>query len=179
MHYSSPIIWAAALSWRLGTIHTSPEILVPGVTEVCPKMLIRHVYGGPEHRPLHTLLLPLPGPLALYSIGLYFHHQSYPQLGVVFALAPSLQSFWSYFSTDCQYNSGHPPIWGLHLSVSYLFAFSYCSWDSQGKNTEVVCHSLLQWTTFCQNSPPRPICLGSPYTAHGCVVHVVHVVHGS
>ena len=28
-----------------------------------------------------------------------------------------------------------------------------CSWGSQGK-TEVVCHSLLQWTTFCQNSPP-------------------------
>ena len=23
-----------------------------------------------------------------------------------------------------------------------------------GKNTEVVCHSLLQWTTFCQMSPP-------------------------
>ena len=39
-------------------------------------------------------------------------------------------------------------------SVSYLFAFLYCSWDFQGKNTEVVCHSLLQWTTFCQNSPP-------------------------
>ena len=32
--------------------------------------------------------------------------------------------------------------------MSYLFAFSYCSWGSQGKNTEVVCHSLLQWTTF-------------------------------
>ena len=32
----------------------------------------------------------------------------------------------------------------------YLFAFSYCSLGSQGKNTEVVCHSLLQWTTFCQ-----------------------------
>ena len=41
-----------------------------------------------------------------------------------------------------------------HLSVSYIFAFSYCSWGSQGKNTEVVCHSLLQWTTFCQTSPP-------------------------
>ena len=26
-------------------------------------------------------------------------------------------------------------------------SFSYCSWGSQGKNTEVVCHSLLQWTT--------------------------------
>ena len=35
---------------------------------------------------------------------------------------------------------------GVHLSVSYHFAFPYCSWGSQGKNTEVVCHSLLQWT---------------------------------
>ena len=33
--------------------------------------------------------------------------------------------------------------------MSYLFAFLYCSWDSQGKNTEVGCHSILQWTTFC------------------------------
>ena len=35
-----------------------------------------------------------------FSIELYFHHQSHPQLGVVFALVPSLHSFWSYFSTD-------------------------------------------------------------------------------
>ena len=41
---------------------------------------------------------------------------------------------------------------GSSLSVSYLFAFSYCSWGSQGRNTEVVCYSLLQWTTFYQNS---------------------------
>ena len=34
---------------------------------------------------------------------------------------------------------------GVSLSVSYHFAFSYCSWGSQGKNTKVVCHSLLQW----------------------------------
>ena len=26
-------------------------------------------------------------------------------------------------------------------------------------------HSLLQWTTFCQNSPPWPVHLGWPYTA--------------
>ena len=38
--------------------------------------------------------------------------------------------------------------WGVPLLVSYHFAFSYCSWGSQGKNTEVVCHSLLQWTTL-------------------------------
>jgi len=46
-----------------------------------------------------------------------------------------------------------------------IFAFSYCSWGSQGKNTEVVCHSLLQWTTFCQTSPPWPACLGWPHRA--------------
>ena len=34
--------------------------------------------------------------------------------------------------------------------LEFHFACSYYSWDSQGKNTEVVCHSLLQWTTFCQ-----------------------------
>ena len=36
------------------------------------------------------------------------------------------------------------------------------TWGSQGKNTEVVCHSLLQRTSFCQNSPPWPVCLGWP-----------------
>ena len=49
--------------------------------------------------------------------------------------------------------------------MSYLFTFSYCSWGSPGKNTEVVCHSLLQWTTFCQTSPPWPGHLGWPHTA--------------
>jgi len=39
---------------------------------------------------------------------------------------------------------------GAHFSVSHLFAFLYCSWGSQGKNTEVVCRYLLQWTMFCQ-----------------------------
>ena len=40
--------------------------------------------------------------------------------------------------------------------MSYHSAFSYCSCGSQGSNIRVFCHSLLQWTTFCQNSP---ICL--------------------
>ena len=50
-----------------------------------------------------------------------------------------------------------------HLLVSYLFAFSYCPWPSPGKNTGIGCHFLLQWTTFCQNSPSWPIHLGWPY----------------
>ena len=35
----------------------------------------------------------------------------------------------------------------------------------QGKNAEQVCHSLLQWTTFCQTFPPWPFYLGWPHTA--------------
>ena len=74
----------------------------------------------------------------------------------------------------------HLLTWGVPLSVSYYFAFSYCSWGSQGKNTEVVCHSLLQWTTFCQTSPPRPVHLGWPHTAWLSFIEldkaVVHVI---
>ena len=33
------------------------------------------------------------------------------------------------------------------------------------QDTEVVCHFLLQWTTSCQNSPPRPVHLRWPYMA--------------
>ena len=85
--------------------------------------------------------------IALSSIGPCFYHQSQPQLGIVFALAPSLHSFWSYFSTDLQQHIGHLLTWEVPRSVSNYFAFSYCSWGSEGKNAEVVCHSLLQWTS--------------------------------
>ena len=63
---------------------------------------------------------------------------------------------------------GHLLTWGVPLSVSYHFAFSYYSWGYQGKNTEVVCHSFLQWTTFCQTSAPWPARLGLP-RRHGLV----------
>ena len=52
------------------------------------------------------------------------------------------------------------------LSFCLLILFmGYCSWGSQGKNTEVVCHSLLQWTTCCQTSPPWPNHLAWPHMA--------------
>ena len=88
------------------------------------------------------LALQSPMQYCSYSIRPWVHHQSHPQLVVIFALTPSLHSFWSYFSGDLQYHIGHLAMWGVPLSVSYLFAFSYCSWGSQGKNTEVTCHSL-------------------------------------
>ena len=55
--------------------------------------------------------------------------------------------------------------WKLTFSSPVATAEFYCSWGSQGKNTEVVCHSHLQWTTLCQASPPWPIRLGWPHTA--------------
>ena len=75
-----------------------------------------------------------------------------------------LSSCISAFFPSCILDTYFGPS-GAHLSVSYLSAFSYCSWGSRGKNTEVVCHSLLQWTTFGLNSPPRPVRLGWPHTA--------------
>ena len=59
---------------------------------------------------------------------------------------------------------------GAYLPVSYIFAFLDCSWGSWGKNNEVVCHSILQWTTFCQNSSPWPIILSGP-AWHGSKLH--------
>ena len=35
-----------------------------------------------------------------------------------------------------------------HLCIYLAIIFLYCSWGSGGKNAELVCHSLLQWTTF-------------------------------
>ena len=46
-----------------------------------------------------------------------------------------------------------------------IFSLTYCSWTFQGQSTEVVCHSLLQWTTVCQNPPPLSAHFGWPYMA--------------
>ena len=78
----------------------------------------------------------------------------------------------------------HLLIWEVHLSVSYLFAFSHCSWGSQGKNTEVVCHSLLQWTTFLSelSTMTHPSWVALHGMAHSfteldkAVVHVIGLI---
>ena len=57
------------------------------------------------------------------------------------------------------------PTWGVPLSVSYLFAFSYCSWGSQGKNAEVVCPSFSSGPHFFKTLHRNPSILGDP-TGH-------------
>ena len=50
----------------------------------------------------------------------------------------------------------------VQLSVSYLFAFSYYSWGSQGKNTEMVCHSISSSPHFVRTLHHDPSVLGGP-----------------
>ena len=48
---------------------------------------------------------------------------------------------------------------------------SCCSWGSQGKNAEVVCHSLLQWITLCQHAMPGltlTTLLGGRFCSESC-----------
>ena len=72
--------------------------------------------------------------------------------------------FHLFISSFCSPVDTHPQEPGS-LRNPQRKAFSYCSWGSPGKNTEVVCHSLLQGPTFCQTSPPWPGRLGWPHTA--------------
>ena len=85
-----------------------------------------------------------------------------PTTGYCFCFGSIPSFFLELFLHWSPVHIGHLLTWGVHLSVSYLFAFS---WGSQGKNTEVVCHSLLQWITYCQTSPPWPVHLGWPHMA--------------
>ena len=48
--------------------------------------------------------------------GTLLYHQSHPQLGVVFTLALSLHSFWSYFSTPVAYWAP-TDLWSSSFSV--------------------------------------------------------------
>ena len=110
--------------------------------------------------------------IVFYGIKLYFHHQSHPQLGVGFRFG-SVSSFFLELLLQSSPVAYWAPTDLGSLSFSVLsFCLFIHSWGSQDKITEVVCHSLLQWTTFCQHFPPWPIHLGWPYTAW-LIVHWV------
>ena len=97
-----------------------------------------------------------------------------------FALAPSLHSFWSYFSTDFRNILGTywPGEFMFQCPIFSLFRTVH-GWGSQGKNTEVACHSLLQWTTWWQNSLSWVALHGMAHSfteLDKAVVHVIRLV---
>ena len=79
--------------------------------------------------------------------------------GCCFCFGSTSSFFLELFLCSSQVAYWTPIVLGAYLPVPCLFAFSYCSWGSQGKNTEVVCRFLLQQATFCQNSPAWPVSL--------------------
>ena len=96
----------AALSSRcnghLSQIHPFQSILVHSFLECWCSLLPPPVWPLPICLDSWTWHSRFLCNIALYSIRPCFYNQSHPQLGIVFALAPSLHSFWSYFSTDLQ-----------------------------------------------------------------------------
>ena len=85
---------------------------------------------------LHRTLLLSP---VTSTTGYYFCFGSIPLFFLELFLYWSPVAYWA--PTD--------------LGSSSFSILSFCLFilfmGSQGKNTGVVCHSLLQWTTFCQN----------------------------
>ena len=61
--------------------------------------------------------------IVLYSIRLFFHHQTHPQLSTISSLAQPCYSFWSYFFALPQYHTGHLLTWGAHLSCHIFLSF--------------------------------------------------------
>ena len=79
-----------------------------------------------------------------YSIGLYFHHQSHPQLGAVFILAQLFHSFWKYFPTVAYWVP-------TNLRISSFCVLSFCLFilfmGSQAR--------VLKWFAIPFSSGPR------------------------
>ena len=61
---------------------------------------------------------------------------------------------------------GYLTTWGVHLSVSYLFAFSYCSWGSQVRILKWFAIPFSSGAHFVRTLHHDPSILGGP-TQHG------------
>ena len=101
----------------------------------------------------------LPSPVAS-TAGCCFCFGSIPSFFLELFLHWSPVAYWA--PTD---------LWCSSFSV-LSFCLFILSMGSQGKNPEVVCLSLLQWTTFFRTLHRDPSILGGP-TGHGSYFHWV------
>ena len=96
------------------------------------------VWPLPIYLDLWTLHSRFLWNIVLYSIRLYFCHQTHVQMGIVFTLALTLHSsevISLLFSSSILDTYGP----GEFICQShFFFSFSYCLGGSQGKNAEVV-----------------------------------------
>ena len=96
------------------------------------------------------LTFQIPCNIALYSIRLYFHHQSCPQLGVVFIWTPSLHSFWSY-SPESILSTCQPGELSFCLFILFM-GFSIQEYWNGLPSTSSVTHVLSGLSTMTR--PP-------------------------
>ena len=83
-------------------------------------------------------------------MGLYFHHQSHPQLGICFGFGSA-----SSFLPELFLHWSPVAYWApADLGSSLVSVLSFCLFirlmGFSRQEYWVVCHSLLQWTTFSQ-----------------------------
>jgi len=111
------------------------------------------------------LTLQVPMKYCSYNIRPCFHHQSHPQLGVVFALGTSLilsGLFLHWFPVACCAPTD--------LGSSSFSVLSFCLiilfMGSQGNNTEVFAIPFFSWPHFVRTLHHDPSVLGGP-TWHG------------
>ena len=84
---------------------------------------------------------------------------------LVISLCSSPGAYWTPFT------------WETHLPMSHHFVCSYCSCGSHGQNIGGVCHFLLRWTTFCQNSSLWHIHLRWPCMAWLSFIELCKLLH--
>ena len=94
----------------------------------------RILHGSLQHRTL------LPSPVTS-TTGCCFCFGSFSSFFLELFLHSFPVAYWA------------PTDLGSSSSASYLFVFILFI-EFHDKDTEEDCHSLLQWTTFCQNPPP-------------------------
>ena len=142
VHFSSLIPKMSTFTFAISCLTTSKFPWFMDITFPVPMQ-----YCSLQHQTL------LPSPVTS-TTGCYFC------FGSVFSFFLELFLHWSpvaYWACTDLGNS----------SFSVLpFAFSYCSWGSQGKDTEVVCHSLLCGPLFVRTLHHDLFVLGGP-TRHG------------
>ena len=124
------------------------------------------------------LTFQVPMQYCFYSFGLFpspitsttvhcFHFGRISSFFLELFLHSSSVAYWA--STNLRSSS---------FSVLF-FAFSYCSWDSQDKNTEVVCHSLFQWELSTMTHPSWVALHGMAHSfieLDRAVIHVISLV---
>ena len=136
---SSQFTYCWRLAWRI--LNTSSLPWFMDLTFQVPMQ-----YCSLQHRNLLS-------PPDTSKIGRCFHFGSVSSILLELFLHSSPAAYWA--PTDL--GSSSFGVISFYLFILFMGFSRQEYWSG--------CHSLFQWTAFCQTFPPWPICLGCPHTA--------------